>query len=155
MNIENIEVYINNNNILNSTTKYDIRIANSDTYAYPNRRYHYSINLSDIENNFYINNGNPVTGLFENIMFCSESFFDCTLFKNVTFANCNFNNISIRWCKFQKCKFINCKGNIKYIRATTFKKDCIFDNTDIKIDFIDEYMYFNSKRHVCGFEKLN
>ena len=65
MNIENIEVYINNNNILNLTTKYDIRIANSDMYAYLNRRYHYSINLSDIENNFYINNGNVEVQLGE------------------------------------------------------------------------------------------
>ena len=39
MNIEKIEIYINNNNILNSTTKYYIRIANSDGLAYPNRKY--------------------------------------------------------------------------------------------------------------------
>ena len=146
MNIEKINININND-VLNLRRKEEIRIANSDIYAYPNRKYNYNINLSGIENNFYINNGNPVTGLFEEITFCSDTFFDSTLFKNVTFKKCNFNNISIRWCTFQKCKFISCKGYIGYIRATTFKKDCICDNTDIDIKFVDEYMYFNTKRY--------
>lgn len=142
-----IEENIDNNNVLNLKTKYEIRISNNDICTNIKRKHHYNINLSDIENNFYINNGDPVTGIFKNITFYSGTFFDCTLFKNVIFENCNFNNISIRWCEFKRCQFINCKGDIVYIRATTFKKDCLFKNSNIGIKDIDEYMYFNAKRY--------
>ena len=125
MNIEKTNININND-VLNLRRKEEIRISNSDIFAYPNRKYNYNVNLSGIENNFYINNGNPVTGLFKNITFYFGTFFDCALFKNVIFENCNFNNISIRWCEFKKCQFIN---------------------SNIGIKDIDEYMYFNAKRY--------
>lgn len=130
---------------------HDIEIANYEIYSHPDRRYHYDTELRNLSANTYINNAKPLTGLFENITFKKGTFFDCSLFKRVIFKDCTFEDIDIRWCRFEKCQFINCKGTIKYARRTTWTKDCIFDNTDIQIKFVDEFIYINSRRHGSGY----
>lgn len=122
-----------------------LSISNHYLYSDPNRRYQYDIYLKELSYDVYIMNGKPATGTFENFTFKEETFFDCTIFRRITFKDCHFDNIDIRWCKFEKCKFINCTGRIKYIRESTFKKDCIFENSLIKIGRIDHYMWYNSK----------
>ena len=141
--MEIIKTSITNDDCL----KERVEIANHDLYAYPERRYRYNVNINNLTKEFYIMNGKYVTGIFDNINFTSSTFFDCTEFKNVIFKNCYFDKIEIRWCKFINCQFINCSGEINYIRASTFKKDCVFKGTNIKIYLIDQYMYFNSKRY--------
>ena len=140
---ETIKISITNDDCLEERVK----IANNDLYAHPERRYRYNININNLTKNFYIMNGKYVTGIFDSVNFTSETFFDCTEFRNVVFKNCYFDGIDIRWCKFFNCHFINCLGEIKYIRVSTFKKDCVFKDTNIKIKYIDQYMYFNSKRY--------
>lgn len=128
-----------------------VEIANYNRYAYPNRKYYYNVEVNNLTKGFYINNGYSVTGIFENIHFTSKTFFDCSTFKNVVFKNCYFDKIDIRWCKFINCKFINCLGRIRYIRASTLKKDCVFEDTNIEVEQIDEYMYLNAKRYGVGY----
>lgn len=136
--------------------EYDM--TNSDLYAYPYREYHYNVNLKNVHARFYINNG-IVSGIFENVFFsCADgqksTFWDCSTFKNCKFVNCHFGKLDIRWCKFDKCKFIGCTGTICYIRASTFKKNCVFKKSDIKIEQVDEYFFFYSKRHKDGYMQL-
>ena len=126
---------------------HDIEIANHELYTHPNRKYHYKVELKDLTADIYVMNAKPVTGIFENITFAKDTFFDCSVFRNVIFKNCTFENIDIRWCQFDKCEFINCKGTIKYARKATWKKNCVFRDTKIAIDDIDEYIYINSQRH--------
>lgn len=140
-----IEKTITNDNYLFKNER--VEIANHDGCAYPNRKYYYNVEISNLTEAFYINNGHSVTGVFENINFTSRTFFDCSTFKNVIFKNCHFDNIDIRWCKFINCHFINCSGEIKYIRASTLKRGCKFEDTCIEVQYIDEYMFLNSKRY--------
>ena len=127
-------------------------MTNNDIYSNPYRKYYYQINFKNVQSNFYINNG-IVSGIFENVsVSCDDneyhhSFWDCSTFKNCTFINCEFQKLDIRWCTFDKCTFIGCTGTIRYISASTFKKNCIFENSDINIEQVDEYFYMNSKRH--------
>lgn len=133
---------------------HDIEIANHELYSHPNRKYHYDVDLHDLTADIYVMNAKPLTGIFENITFKKNTFFDCAVFKGVIFKNCTFDGFSIRWCKFEKCQFIDCKGTIGYARKATWKKDCIFENTDIRIDSIDEYIYINSKRYDRGYYNI-
>lgn len=146
---EKIKLSITNDNYLNYMDDGDIDISNDDIYAYPDRKYYYNVELSNLSERFHIAFGR-VTGMFKNIEFSSiplESFFDECYFKNVVFENCRFDKIHIRWCKFDNCKFINCSGEISYIRASTFKKNCIIQNTLIDIKSVDEYVYLNTKKY--------
>ena len=138
-----IKQLITNNDCLEER----VEIANNDRYAYPNKKYYYNIKVNNMIKGFHIDNGYSVTGIFESIKFTSRTFFDCSTFKNIIFVNCYFDKIDIRWCKFVNCRFINCAGKISYIRASTFKKDCVFKETIIEVEQIDEYMYLNSKRY--------
>lgn len=122
-------------------------MSNHDIYAYPNHAYHYHVELKGLEGSFYINNGRPVSGTFKNIVFLEKTWFDTTLFKNVTFENCVLDADFIRWCKFDNCQFINCSGNFRYVRGTTWKKNCKFVNSSFRIHQIDEYIYINGKRY--------
>lgn len=126
---------------------HDIDIANHELYSHPHRKYHYDVNLHDLTVNLYVMNAKPVTGVFKNIVFNKNTFLDCAVFKGVVFDNCTFEDIDIRWCQFDKCKFIDCKGAIKYARGVTWKKNCVFKNTQIVINDIDEYIYINSQRY--------
>lgn len=147
---EKINVVITNNNF-NKDKYHNIEIANHHLYAYPNRKYHYDVDLKDLVANTYIMNGKPVTGVFSNITFTKGSFFDCSIFRRVIFKNCKFEDVHIRWCKFEKCEFINCEGNINYLRGGTIKSDCIFLNTFISVNKIDQYTWFNSQRYTSSF----
>lgn len=126
-------------------------MTNVDAY----RKYYYNVNLRNIHARFYINNG-IVSGIFDSVFFSCESidrsgsFWDECIFKNCTFINCKFGKVDIRWCKFDNCKFIGCTGTINYIRASTFKKNCSFVDSDIKIEQVDEYFFMNSKRYKKG-----
>lgn len=133
-------------------------MTNVDLYAHPYREYHYNVNLKNVRARFYINNG-IVSGIFENVFFScddgqSSTFWDCSTFKNCKFVNCHFGKLDIRWCKFDNCQFIGCTGAIKYIRASTFKKNCSFVDSDIRIEQVDEYFFLNSKRHKDGYMQL-
>ena len=124
-----------------------INIENHQIYSHPYRKYNYDIHLKNLEYNIYIMNGKPVTGSFENITFLKDTFFDCSIFRRVIFKDCHFGGFDIRWCKFENCQFINCTGKFYCVRATTFKKDCVFENSSIEIGYVDQYMWFNSKRY--------
>lgn len=146
---------ITNENYLNYQDDFRrISISNNDCYAYPNRKHYYNVELNNISSEFYIDSGHSVIGVFDNIKFKKGTFFDNCNFNNVIFKDCDFEDVDIRWCKFNNCKFINCNGRIKYIRGTTFKKNCVFENTCMHIHFIDEYMYFDSKRQHSGYSDV-
>lgn len=149
-----IKLSITNDNYLNYPIDGDgelrrIEISNRDFYSHPDRKYYYNIELNNLSECFYIAFGR-VTGMFKNIQFSSsemETFFDECYFKNVVFQKCHFDKIHIRRSKFDNCKFINCSGEISYIRASTFKKNCIFQDTLIEINDVDEYICLNGKRY--------
>ncbi len=137
--------------------QYDM--TNVDKFAYPWRKYYYNVSLKNVQANFYINSG-IVSGTFESVYFsCDNSkygdtFWDSCTFKNCKFINCQFGKLDIRWCKFDNCQFIGCTGTIRYIRASTFKKNCSFKDSDIKIEQVDEYFFLNSKRQKNGYMQL-
>lgn len=124
----------------------NFEIANHDIYAYPYYHHHYHVELIDLKMNLYVMNAKPLKGLFKNITFTKGSFLDCSIFRNVTFENCIFEDVQIRWTRFENCKFINCKGNISYARKATWTKGCEFIDTEIRIDSIDQFIYFKGNR---------
>lgn len=128
---------------------------NTDLYTKPYRKYYYNVRFKNVRANFYIVNG-IVSGVFENVFVsCNDgnnySFWDCAVFKKCKFINCHFEKLGIRWCKFDNCQFITCTGTIRYIRASTFKKNCVFENSDIQINQVDEYFFVNNKRQPSGY----
>lgn len=135
------------NNDFKLNEHHNIEIKNRELYTHPYRKHHYTVNLKDISGSIYVMNAKPITGVFENVVFTKETFFDCSKFRRVIFRNCTFEGVSIRWCKFEKCEFIGCKGYIDYARQSTWKKDCEFMDTNIEIRNIDQYIYINSVRH--------
>lgn len=151
---DNVQEQITNTNYSRFLENGRIEIANYDRYACPSRRYYYIIDLYNLSKEFYINHGYCVTGTFENITFNSGTFFDGSTFNKSIFKNCHFDNTHIRWCDFTNCQFINCSGTIRYIRGTTFKKNCIFLDTHIEIKQIDEYIYLNSIRYNNKYSNL-
>lgn len=149
---KNIQVSITNDNYLNYMDNGRIEISNHDWYSDPDKKYYYNVELDNLTADFYIAFGHRVKGVFRNINFSSnrDTFFDLNYFKNVIFENCYFDRIDIRWCKFDNCQFINCSGVISYIRASTFKKNCVFQNTSIDVKSVDEYMWLNARRYTYG-----
>ena len=83
---------------------------------------------------------------FENCIFNDKSWMDSSSFINCIFINCNFYG-DFRWITFDKCNFENTHFDMKYIRATTLKKNCNFNNVTIKVKQIDEYIWVFGKRY--------
>lgn len=124
----------------------DFKIKNNEAFSHPFRKHHYDVHLHDLKGNFYINNGKPVIGVFENVTFLRRSFFDNTIFRGVIFKDCVFVNIGIRDCKFEKCQFINCEGSFETVERSTIKKDCVFEDSLININRVSGYLFYNSER---------
>ena len=83
---------------------------------------------------------------FENCIFNEETWLDSSSFIRCKFINCNFYGQS-KWVDFDKCIFENVHFEMKYMRKTTFKKNCIFSNVTIKALLIDEYIWVLGKRY--------
>jgi len=83
---------------------------------------------------------------FENCVFNDKSWIDSSSFNGCKFINCNFYG-DFRWITFDKCSFENTHFNMTYMRATTLKKNCIFNNVTIKTKQIDEYIWVFGKRY--------
>ncbi len=83
---------------------------------------------------------------FTNCTFKKDSFYDRSIFRNCKFTNCFFYG-SMRWCEFDLCNFNDCKLSFDYIRGTTIRKNCNFNNSEIKIKQVDEMVFILSKRY--------
>ena len=84
--------------------------------------------------------------LFRNCTFDGDSWFDGILFKACTFDNCTFSG-RMRWCEFNECNIINTEFDMKYMRRTTFRKNCTYDNVKFNIEQIDEAVWLFGERH--------
>lgn len=83
---------------------------------------------------------------FENCKFTDESWLDMSEFINCIFINCTFNG-EIRWLKFNKCSFENTHFDVSYIRGTTFRKNCTFNNITIKAKYLDNNLWLFGKKY--------
>jgi len=84
--------------------------------------------------------------IFENCIFSENSFIDSSSFNNCTFINCEFFG-NFRWITFNKCHFKNIFFNMEYVRGTSLKKNCVFNNVNINIKMIDDYVWIFGKRY--------
>lgn len=125
----------------------DVVVSNNNHICEPNMGWYVTFDLHNLQREFYINGIKRVYGSFENVTFKRGTFFDESYFKNVVFKDCYFDDIDIRWCHFENCKFINCTGNVKYMRVSTLKKGCVFQDSHITVGQVDQYIWVNGKRY--------
>lgn len=84
--------------------------------------------------------------LFEDCTFLEQSWIDMTDFKKCTFVNCKFYG-EIRWTTFDECNFKQTSFNMEYVRATTLRSNCLYDEFVLNVEQIDEYVWLFGKKH--------